>query len=420
MAQQLIDVGTVANDRTGDTWRAAFQKVNANETELFASVTAIGLQFIAQESDFSMQDGTTITLESSKVYVVTAAFSTAKQFVCQSGSAITSFNQFGPLMTYTGTAAMFLIADANFSIAEINITSTTATQIYSATDTVGSNFVFIQRSVNIVSCKKIGTFTDLLSVTSRFTQCLNADDGITISGTNGNVVTIFELALISTSATFKGVDFGSSTPINVELRDLLFVAPAGAFGISGLASSGNIPTGSIAEVKGCSFSGGMTDLQNIASTDIRWRFEDNFPTSDTITDAILSLTSNATETVIAASSTPVKVLGTFVDEVASLFTMDTTGRATYVGERDVRLPVDVNASVKAASGVNKGIRIYVALNGTEITNSGKSNIVDATDTRNTSIPWQLNFSENDYIEIFIENTTDTTNLIVVDAVLRVA
>ena len=40
MAKQTINVGTTANDRRGDSLRAAFQKVNANFTELY---TALGL-----------------------------------------------------------------------------------------------------------------------------------------------------------------------------------------------------------------------------------------------------------------------------------------------------------------------------------------------------------------------------------------
>lgn len=36
MAQQEINVGTTANDRKGDSLRIAFQKVNANFTELYA------------------------------------------------------------------------------------------------------------------------------------------------------------------------------------------------------------------------------------------------------------------------------------------------------------------------------------------------------------------------------------------------
>jgi acyl-CoA thioesterase len=40
MAKQNINVGTAANDKKGDSLRAAFQKVNANFTELY---TALGL-----------------------------------------------------------------------------------------------------------------------------------------------------------------------------------------------------------------------------------------------------------------------------------------------------------------------------------------------------------------------------------------
>ncbi len=39
MAKQIINVGTTANDRKGDSLRAAFQKVNANFTELYSNIT---------------------------------------------------------------------------------------------------------------------------------------------------------------------------------------------------------------------------------------------------------------------------------------------------------------------------------------------------------------------------------------------
>lgn len=37
MAQQVINVGLSADDRSGDKWRDAFIKVNANESELYAA-----------------------------------------------------------------------------------------------------------------------------------------------------------------------------------------------------------------------------------------------------------------------------------------------------------------------------------------------------------------------------------------------
>jgi hypothetical protein len=39
MTKQVINVGTTSNDKKGDSLRAAFQKVNANFTELYATST---------------------------------------------------------------------------------------------------------------------------------------------------------------------------------------------------------------------------------------------------------------------------------------------------------------------------------------------------------------------------------------------
>ena len=52
MTQQLINIGTTANDRTGDTWRAAMVKSNDNFTELYGLQGADPVIFVAQESDF--------------------------------------------------------------------------------------------------------------------------------------------------------------------------------------------------------------------------------------------------------------------------------------------------------------------------------------------------------------------------------
>ena len=39
MAQQIIDIGAVANDGQGDTLRVAFEKTNENFTELYKNFT---------------------------------------------------------------------------------------------------------------------------------------------------------------------------------------------------------------------------------------------------------------------------------------------------------------------------------------------------------------------------------------------
>lgn len=417
MSQEVINVGAVANDGTGDTWRDALIKSNNNFTELFGVVASIGVVFVGQESDFPVQDATTITLESQVQYIVTAPITTAKRFICENAAVLSSSSTLGPLLTYTGTGSMFTITDASFVIRLMQMDHPNA-QGYNFTDTVGGQFVFLSDNVRHLTGTKYATFNDPQTVLITVGAAFAMGQGIEFTGSNILINSIDKLFIGSSSASFKAIDLGTSIAQTTEFRDITSNAPAGAFGISGLASSGNIPTGRLAMVNNCEFGGGMTALENITNTDIRWNFTDNTPIPDTISDAMASLASNATETVISATNTPVKIAGTWVVERESLFTVDTTGRLTYTGERDIVLPLDATVTVNSASGTNKDITAYIAINGSIITNSGQINRVGATDPRNSSLLWQQNMSTNDYIEVFLENNSDTINLVASHAINR--
>lgn len=83
MAQQVINVGTLPNDGTGDPLRVAYQKTNSNFDELYASILPYthitGADYTALTTDYTITvdpDGTarTVTLpaaaDEGKVYVV--------------------------------------------------------------------------------------------------------------------------------------------------------------------------------------------------------------------------------------------------------------------------------------------------------------------------------------------------------------
>jgi len=419
MAQDLINVGTVANDRTGDTWRDAMGKANANFTELFAVADAVGLTFISKESEFPVQDASTITLEADTNYIITADFSTAKNFIWKTGSSWTSGSIDGPTVTFTGSGTMFTGTNESFYMNNASIDPGIGNEAFALTDNTTHTSKLLIENTQVNNCLRWGTFDGALLIEVTNSNSPNAVDGCVFVGTNGVIISFSKWAMTSTSATFKGIDLGSATATVLEFQNLFFVAPSGAFGISGLANSGNVPTGRLAMVNNSEFLGGMTDLENISTSDTRWNFRDNNPTADTFADAMLSLNNNATETVISSSSTPVLVLGTWVVEGVSQFTGTVAGRATYNAERVIPSPISITATVSAASGTNKDIKIYLAINGSIVANSGKSNKVGSGDPKNTTVLWQITASEDDFFEIWIENNTDTVNLIVEDAILRI-
>jgi hypothetical protein len=63
MTKQVINIGTTPNDRTGDSLRTSFTKINENFTELYAA-TGIDLQIPSQTNNggkLLTTDGTTLS-----------------------------------------------------------------------------------------------------------------------------------------------------------------------------------------------------------------------------------------------------------------------------------------------------------------------------------------------------------------------
>lgn len=418
MAQQLISIGTTANDGTGTNWRTAWDYTNQNITELYTLANAIGVEFIGAESDFAVQDATTITLESKKVYWVTSGITTAKRFIVEDGAVMTASNILGDPLTYTGSGTMFTGTDASFTIKDISINHPSS-QAFSFTDNIGGQKLFIANKVRGHTGLKYGTFNDMQTILIEGSSALSMSDGISLTGANQTIISIDKFFIGSSSATFTALDLGSSISQTTEIADFIVNAPAGAVGISGLASSGNIPIGRLAMVSNSEFAGGVTPLQNITINDIRWQFTGNTPIANTFVDAFLSMRANATNTVISTINTPVKVAGTWNIERQSIFTCTTGGRATYNGERDIVIPVDVTLAATPVSGTNKAIKIYIAKNGVAIANSEMLSRIDSGDSKNISTMWQLSLSNGDYLEVFVANGTDTTDLLISDALFRI-
>ena len=418
MAIDLLNLGTVADDRTGDTFRAGGTKINAMFTELYAFKDSESFVFVSQESEFPVQDATTITLESQKLYVTTAAISTAKRFVVQDAAVLTSFNVLGPVLEYTGTGSMFTGSDVSFIIKDIQISHPNS-QGFNFTDTIGNIYLYVNESVRTVSGSKYGTFNNMQTVSISGSSSLDMDDGVTFTGANQSVVSFSQFFMQSTSASFIGADLGTSIALTWEFTDLILVGPAGSIGIKGAASSANVTAGAEATVTGGNFANVTTPLSGITVDDIRWEFSDNAGISDSLEDGLLSFNGSVTETTITTINTPVIVNATWAVIRSSKFTGTTGGRLTYNGQRAITVPIDVAIGVISVGGVSIDVSIYLAKNGSVITASKTTVAISGSTQRTLSIPWQDSISTNDYYEIYVENNSGTTNVIVETGRLRI-
>lgn len=375
---------------------------------------------INQESDFPIQTATTITLSAKTRYVIGAAISSAKRFICEDGFVFTAENQFGVLYTYTGTGDMFTSTLAGGIIEDIQMDAPNANQGFNMSDTSLSNKLFICRNMRFDNVPKWGTLTGFVTTIIDSCDSTNSDDGLTIAGTGQLITSISKFALISTSATCVQVDFGAAVVSNIEIDNLVLVAPSGAVQLKGAANSANIPAGLLAMMTNSSILGGATQqLSGIANSDVRWDFSGNNAIASSISDGLIHTEANALETSISTIGVPVKLNAVFLDDDISRFTSDGTGRLTYVGEVSARLPIDITATVEAASGGDKQIGLCVSLNGSPITTTCVQGTASSSKLTSLTTIWQCDFVNGDYIEAFLSNESDTINVIASQCVLRI-
>ena len=424
MAQQTIIIGP-QDAKTGDNLFSAFTKTESNFTELYDSLGQNNTVYLRAESELPNQTATTWTMDADIPYKIAADFSTSLQTIPAPGASLRGDNLSSFIMTYTGTGSMIKGVDVDFYINNLALDAGVGNTCFEFSDTVGSVRRFICENVRVVNCAIWGKFTDM-----RVAQVMNSNGenvttaGLQFFGTAGLVWSVTQLALTSSSAAFKGVDMGAATVPVIEFDDVIMTAPAGAFGFSGLVNSGNVPIGRRGRITGCEFLGGMTDLQNlVVNDDTRWFFNDNSPTADTFPDSLISFRGNATETIISADSTDgsnaVLVAGTWVDQGSSLFSTTAAGRTTSLSERPLKAPVTISAGLISSGGGGIAVTVYLAINGVVDVASGIDVSISGSLAETLTIPWQVTFAENDYVEVFVENNTNTTNIIVDHAILRV-
>ncbi len=123
--------------------------------------------------------------------------------------------------------------------------------------------------------------------------------------------------------------------------------------------------------------------------------------------------SSAVETSIALVSTPVKCLGTTtISSAARDMDMPANNRLRYIGAPTRYHEMTMALSVISASS-NKVFGFYIAKNGTVDAASlitrkqGTSSDVGAL-----SLTFHVGLATNDYVELFVENQTDATNITV--------
>jgi hypothetical protein len=128
---------------------------------------------------------------------------------------------------------------------------------------------------------------------------------------------------------------------------------------------------------------------------------------------------NTTATVIASTATPVLVAGTWTVDLSTNATCTTAGRITYTGATTQILKINAALSLDPASGSNQDLQVYLYKNGSAIAGSRMEAKINTNEHKEVSLVYQISMAINDYIEIYVQNSTATNNITVSRAVLSI-
>jgi hypothetical protein len=404
-----LEAGTnisIADDGTNDSLIISYTGTAAStKTVIVSSI-----------SDFPEPASGVITLADDTDYFIVQDISTSNRFVVSGNTNIQGPASTLITLTYTGSGNMFTVSSGtNFKVHNINFACASGT-VLSGTGGGTGQVQFWEARIS--TCDTLGSIGDMFLI--RFDKVAFIDiktNGLAITGTN-TLLYMEGCYIYLNGGTY--IDLGTATFSQAFIMQQIVLSSAASTKfLDGTTASGNIVSGGQGTVVDCRISGSATPLTDISTEDALWYFFLNDDISDTVTDALLSMQANATNTTITVAGTAVLVAGTWVVESDSQMTGTTAGRVTYNGGKAATLPVTASCSVAPVSGGSIEMAVYIAVNGTIVANSKRTANASSGSPSSITCPWKVTLNSGDYVEVFVANEDSTTDLLVSSAILRV-
>ena len=411
MAKQTIFLGTVANDQTGTTLRAGGDMMNDNFDEIYSAIKTGDYIIVESLADLPTPVSDVITLVANKTYFfVNDIDLLGDRLVGASNTTILGASSEVSIITSTGLGASTALFTTAYTTPIRHIAFKdvgTALDI----DGTGNSAAFDWTSVNFVNVPTIGVVEDFTNLILNKCAFLNSK-GLTLDGTFDTFAA--ETCLFSgDGAAGSIISVPATATINRRFRITYssIVATSSTVGITFNASA-SVPVESyILDV--VNFSGGGTYTSGVSVTDNKASFNRCKGISNSDEVSMYYMNSNATTTTVSATNTHYKVLGTTTSAGLTQKFTNTNNRATYAGSF-TRL-FTVTATISVESGNNNQVGVYIAKNGSVISESEVYGTTSGSGrAENIVVQTLVELATTDYIEIFVENATAVNNILATD------
>ena len=391
---------------------------------LFPDVQAA--KVIRELKDFPTPVGGVITLQSGVTYLISGMVNVGtNQIRLSAGTPVVGTTSTNDGIIYTGTAALFIndgptpptLSPIFLNELKLEVASGRAFGLTVAQSSASFFRIFIPVGDWGVVGATNGVVLD---------KCVMANSLGSVRFFQGaNILLIEDCSFASApSTTHALIDLGTSVwTSSIRLLNIELTTVSGAFGVSGLASNGNLSATAQALATFVFFTGGGTALQNITLDDKNWFFNDNFGTANSKVVGAYGMNANATVTALT-QNTVTKIAGTTTGDIQTRFTHIASNRLRYDGLNPTVLTFGVAISADKPLGGSSTFEVCLGKNGGP--GGGGSIVGRAFGKVFTGAPDTMSFSAiddtaspSDFYEVFVTNLDDNDDFLVLDLIVNV-
>lgn len=378
--------------------------------QILADSQVEGIVFVDAADKFPAASGGIRTLAANTTYFVTQDIDLAgDRLVASSDTAIVGTSSETASLTSTGLSAASALISSGWTmpLRDIAITHDIAV----ALDATGNGTQALDwRAVNFIDCPTVGTIKNYDNVILETCAFLNSS-GLTLDGTINTFAA--DNTLFNTSSAGTAITVPATATIGRRFRIVYssFVVLSGETGID-VNTSAVVPSESfILDTVNFSGGGDYIDATGKQYTDDDAWFLNCKGIANSTAAGSCYMTANATVTDIVTQNVAVKVAGTTTAASVNQKFTHTNNRLTYSGAISRFFSVTVTSSIVGA--VNAQHSTYVYKGGVVVPESiGSGTTTSAGDAENITSQCVVYLETGDYVEVFIENNDNTTDVTV--------
>ena len=360
---------------------------------------------VKSASDFPAAVGGVITLVAGTTYEINGTITLTNK-IDPNGCYIIGVNALTDKLVYTPASGELFTGAHGATIKLVTLTAASAGAKLFNVDAANANLNFIVQNCYILGCNNIGLIKGFGgTVYFETVAYFYNTNGITYEN-NYNVVLSQQLWDKTNSNTYEKL-VGTFNVIHINGGDRTMQAANNpvAIDVSGVTS---LVTG---ELKLVLFNGTGTNVNGTFSN--KWEVEcfGLNTEKDDVATGNLYISTTAT-TVITAANTPVKAAGTTTAVNLFRVTSPANNRLTYTGTKTKRFLVSGALTTTMASVFGTYFTVSIAKNGTILPESKqKVRIANSSDQVSVMLSCTVSLATNDYIEVWVENNTDGTDIV---------